>query len=249
MWHFWTSHPPRKKVSLENIKWNDWVVYMERPEKRSICDSKVWISCSSLERFCGSSEAVPRHQSIHVISCPTMQMGGSQHYFWFSEFFAVSDFQQLRLPMRNEPQKDIACYEMDLLCIFSGTISPPQNENHSTNGQRQHFRGKWGNRLFTTSEPLCYFLEKIGQLAQQKCFRDFHIVLHTCIHIVVTWLVNVFLYICPYEPYTVYRCGLFDAFLAGPKNYRTGSVTGIRNPALQPQQKCFRASNSHSSEA
>ena len=53
MWHFWTSHPPRKKVSLENIKWNDWVAYMERPKKRSICDSKVWISRSSLERFCG----------------------------------------------------------------------------------------------------------------------------------------------------------------------------------------------------
>lgn len=220
-----------------------------KAEKRSICDSKVWISRSSLERFCGSSEAVPRHQSIHVISCSTMQMGGSQHYFWFSEFFAVSDFQQLRLPMRNEPQKDIACYEMDLLCIFPKRfphhrmriIPPTVSDNTSAESGV--------NRLFTTSEPLCYFLEKIGQLAQQKCFRDFHIVLHTCIHIVVTWLVNVFLYICPYEPYTVYRCGLFDAFLAGPKNYRTGSVTGIRNPALQPQQKCFRASNSHSSEA
>lgn len=146
---------------------------MERSEKHSICDSKVWISRSSLERFCGSSEAVPRHQSIHVISCSTMQMGGSQHYFWFSEFFAVSDFQQLRLPMRNEPQKDIACYEMDLLCIFSETISPPQNENHSTNGQRQHFRGKWGKSTFYNERTFMLFFGENWPASPTEVFQGF----------------------------------------------------------------------------
>lgn len=146
---------------------------MERPEKRSICDSKVWISCSSLERFCGSSEAVPRHQSIHVISCSTMQMGGSQHYFWFSEFFAVSDFQQLRLPMRNEPQKDIACYEMDLLCIFPKRfphhrmriIPPTVSDNTSAESGV--------NRLFTTSEPLCYFFGENWPASPTEVFQGF----------------------------------------------------------------------------
>ena len=103
----------------------------------------------------------------------TMQMGGfiedRQQYFWFSEQFAVSDFQQLGLPMGNEAQKDIACYEtlaqMALLFIFSKRfphqrmriIPPTVSDNTSAESGV--------NQPFTTSEPLCYFLEKISQLS------------------------------------------------------------------------------------
>ena len=103
----------------------------------------------------------------------TMQMGGfiedNQKYFWFSEQFTVTEFQQLGLPMRTEAQKDIACYEtlaqMALLFIFSKRfphqrmriILPTLSDNTSAESGVNH--------LFTTSEPLCYFLEKIGQLS------------------------------------------------------------------------------------
>ena len=103
----------------------------------------------------------------------TMQMGGfiedRQQYFLFSEQFAVNDFQQLGLPMRNEAQKDIACYEtlaqMVLLFIFSKRfphqrwkiILPTVSDNTSAESGV--------NQLFTTSEPLRYFLEKIGQIS------------------------------------------------------------------------------------
>ena len=102
----------------------------------------------------------------------TMQMGGfiedRQQYFWFSEQFAVSDFQQLGLPMRNEAQKDIACYEtlaqMSLLFIFSKRfphqrmriILPTVSDNPSAESGV--------NQLFTTSEPLCFFWRKLASL-------------------------------------------------------------------------------------
>ena len=103
----------------------------------------------------------------------TMQMGGfvedrGQH-FWFSEQFQVPDFIQLGLPMRTEAQKDIACYEtlaqMALLYVFSKRfphqrmkiILPTVSDNTSAESGV--------NQLFTTSEPLCFFLEKLGQLS------------------------------------------------------------------------------------
>ena len=103
----------------------------------------------------------------------TMQMGGfvedrGQH-FWFSEQFQVPDFIQLGLPMRTEAQKDIACYEtlaqMALLYVFSKRfphqrmkiILPTVSDNTSAESGV--------NQLFTTSERLCFFLEKLGQLS------------------------------------------------------------------------------------
>ena len=101
-----------------------------------------------------------------------MQMGGFiQHdnqYLWFSEKFLISDFRDLSLPMRSDAQKDIACYEtlaqMALLFIFSKwfphqrmkIILPTVSDNTSAESGV--------NKLFTTSESLCYFLEKLGQL-------------------------------------------------------------------------------------
>ena len=87
---------------------------------------------------------------------------------WFSERFLVSEFQALGLPMRAEAQKDIACYEtlaqMALLFVFSKwfphqrmkIILPTVSDNTSAESGV--------NKLFTTREPLCYFLEKLGQL-------------------------------------------------------------------------------------
>ena len=71
--------------------------------------------------------------------------------------------------MRLEARKDIACYEtlaqMALLHIFAfqyphqrlRVILPTVSENTSAEAGV--------NQLFTTSEPLCFFVEKIGQLS------------------------------------------------------------------------------------
>ena len=71
--------------------------------------------------------------------------------------------------MRSEAQKDIARYEtlaqIVLLYIFSKRfphqrmkiILPTVSDNTSAESGV--------NQLFTTSEPLCFFLEKLGQLS------------------------------------------------------------------------------------
>jgi hypothetical protein len=103
----------------------------------------------------------------------TFQIGGfielDDSRLWFSERFTVADITALGLPMRLEAQKDIACYEtlaqMALLHIFAfqyphqrlRVILPTVSDNTSAEAGV--------NQLFTTSEPLCFFLEKIGQLS------------------------------------------------------------------------------------
>jgi len=103
----------------------------------------------------------------------TFQIGGfielDDMRLWFSERFTVADITALGLPMRLEAQKDIACYEtlaqMALLHIFAfqyphqrlRVILPTVSDNTSAEAGV--------NQLFTTSEPLCFFLEKIGQLS------------------------------------------------------------------------------------
>lgn len=71
--------------------------------------------------------------------------------------------------MRNEAQKDIACYEtltqMALLFIFSKRF-PHQRRKIILPTVSDNTSAESGvNQLFTTSEPLRYFLEKIGQLS------------------------------------------------------------------------------------
>jgi hypothetical protein len=62
---------------------------------------------------------------------------------------------------------------MDLLCIFSETISPPQNENHSTNGQRQHFRGKWGKSTFYNERTFMLFFGENWPASPTEVFQGF----------------------------------------------------------------------------
>ena len=101
----------------------------------------------------------------------TFQIGGfielDESRLWFSERFSVAEVTALGLPMRLEAQKDIACYEtlaqMALLHTFAfqyphqrlRVILPTVSDSTSAEAGF--------NQLFTTSEPLCFFLEKIGQ--------------------------------------------------------------------------------------
>ena len=71
--------------------------------------------------------------------------------------------------MRLEAQKDIACYEtlaqMALLHTFAFQY-PHQRLRVTLPTVSDNTSAEAGvNQLFTTSEPLCFFLEKIGQLS------------------------------------------------------------------------------------
>jgi hypothetical protein len=103
----------------------------------------------------------------------TFQIGGfialDEHKFWFSEQFTVTEVIELGLPMRSEAQKDIACYEtlaqMALLYTFASQY-PHQRLRVTLPTVSDNTSAEAGvNQLFTTSEPLCFFLEKIGQLS------------------------------------------------------------------------------------
>ena len=89
--------------------------------------------------------------------------------FWFSERFSVAEVTALGLPMRLEAQivkKDIACYETlgpdGLIAYICIPISSPTTSSDSA----YNISAEAGvNQLFTTSESLRFFLEKIGQLS------------------------------------------------------------------------------------
>ena len=98
----------------------------------------------------------------------TFQIGGfielDESRLWFSERFSVAGVTALGLPTRLEAQKDIACYEtlaqMALLQYPHRrlrVILPTVSDNTSAEAGV--------NQLFTTSEQLRFFLEKIGQLS------------------------------------------------------------------------------------
>ena len=146
---------------------------LSKASQRCLHLLREWISAMSPMRSMFPKPIWPGLSAADACAqADNMQMGGFIQYehqcLWFSERFLVSDFRDLGLPMRSEAQKDIACYEtlaqMALLFVFSKwfphqrmkIILPTVSDNTSAESGV--------NKLFTTSEPLCYFLEKHGQL-------------------------------------------------------------------------------------
>ena len=174
------------KADLERIRLSERRIWLRirnpNSSKRSL--SKSSVRCLQLLRtwtlnLCPTRSMYPKpiwpgfSAADACATGSTFQIGGfielEDSRLWFSERFTVADITALGLPMRLEAQKDIACYEtlaqMALLHIFAfqyphqrlRVILPTVSDNTSAEAGV--------NQLFTTSEPLCFFLEKIGQLS------------------------------------------------------------------------------------
>ena len=106
----------------------------------------------------------------------TFQIGGllatDSTIYWFAEKWNVSEIKQLDIPVRPDAQKDIACYEtlaqgfLVLLCLaFCPRICVPLHfQNLSDNVAAEAA----GNKLFTTTAPLCFFVEQLASILMSE---------------------------------------------------------------------------------
>ena len=88
--------------------------------------------------------------------------------FWFSEGWTVLDLKPFDVPVRPDAQRDIACYEtlaqgfLILLCLaVCPTVCVPLHfQSLSDNVAAEASI----NKLFTTSTPLCHFVEHLAYI-------------------------------------------------------------------------------------
>ena len=99
----------------------------------------------------------------------SFQVGGliesNSTVFWFAERWNVVDVKPFDIPVRPDARRDIACYEtmagfLVLLClaVCPPTCVPLHFQSLSDNVAAEAS----GNKLFTTSAPLCYSLEHLA---------------------------------------------------------------------------------------
>ena len=99
-----------------------------------------------------------------------IEAGTSIH--WFAEKWSVADITKFDIAVRSDAQKDIACYEtlaqgfLILLCLAlcPNVCVPLHFHSLSDNAAAEAA----GNKLFTTTAPLCFFVE---QLASIQCLN------------------------------------------------------------------------------
>ena len=92
--------------------------------------------------------------------------------YWFAEKWNVSDIKRLDIPVRPDAQKDIACYEtfaqgfLVLLClaICPKICVPLHFQSLSDNVAAEAA----GNKLFTTTAPLCFFVEQLASILMSE---------------------------------------------------------------------------------
>ena len=102
----------------------------------------------------------------------SFQVGGliesESTVFWFAEKWTVLDVKSFDVPIRPDAQRDIACYEtlaqgfLVLLClaICTTTCVPLHFQSLSDDVAAEAS----GNKLFTTSAPLCYVVELLASI-------------------------------------------------------------------------------------
>ena len=100
----------------------------------------------------------------------TCQVGGFLRFpdgttHWFSQQWSYKDFQSLQIPVKENMQKDISCYEtlaqMCLLHMFC-KIAPANRVPLILKTVSDNTGAEAGsNKLFTTKVPLCLFLERL----------------------------------------------------------------------------------------
>ena len=114
--------------------------------------------------ICASADAPAQGDSF--------QVGGliesESTIFWSAEKWTVLDVKSFDIPVRPDAQRDTACYEtlaqgfLVLLClaICPTTCVPLHSQSLSDNVAAEAS----GNKLFTTSAPLCYFVEHLASI-------------------------------------------------------------------------------------
>ncbi|CAE7672965.1 unnamed protein product [Symbiodinium sp. CCMP2592] len=86
---------------------------------------------------------------------------------WFREEFTYEEFRELQIPVQQDMQLDIACYEalaQGALIIASSALIPCSRIKLRTVSDNSGAEAGV-NASFTTSRPLAYFLERISLLA------------------------------------------------------------------------------------
>ncbi|CAE7626731.1 unnamed protein product [Symbiodinium necroappetens] len=100
-----------------------------------------------------------------------IEISGSQPVFWFSERYRLSDFKYLDLPLHQDAQRDISCWEtlaqaqVGLMLLFShlcpgGRIRltlPSFSDNTGAEAVCA--------KLLTTKSPLCFFAQLVAMVS------------------------------------------------------------------------------------
>ena len=123
----------------------------------------------------------PLQVSIHASADASaqgdsFQVGGliesGSTVFWFAERWKVLDVKSLDIPVRPDAQRDIACYEtlaqgfLALLCsAICPTICVPLHFQSLSDNVAAEASG---NKFFTTSAPLCYFVEHLASILSSE---------------------------------------------------------------------------------
>ena len=91
---------------------------------------------------------------------------------WFSESFSPADFIAKKIPMNQDAQRDITCYEtLAQLAILklAGSVYPSCRFPIRIASLSDNTGAEAGsNCLFSTKQPMCFFLEKICILSSSS---------------------------------------------------------------------------------
>ena len=113
-------------------------------------------------------------------SGPMCQIGGylkspSGRFTWFSQRWSPKDFSSLGITVSEDMQRDISCYEAlaQLALLFvASRMWPSRRFNVRISSWSDNSGAESGvNKLFTTSYPLCVFLERLSLLSA-TCFAE-----------------------------------------------------------------------------
>ena len=96
-------------------------------------------------------------------------------YIWFPQRWSPKDFSSLGISVSQDMQRDVSCYEAlaQLALLFAASrMWPSRRFNIRISSWSDNSGAESGvNKLFTTSYPLCIFLERLGLLSA-ICFAE-----------------------------------------------------------------------------
>ena len=174
--------PVQTLQEVEAVRLTDrrlWLRIVNPSSKLSVHSRRVlklwlrWLTISTPLRTMRPSFQAPIQAAADASAQGDLfQVGGfvaSKHrIFWFAEQWHVHEVKKFDIPVRPDAQRDIACYEtlaqafLVLLCVAlcPHACVPLHFKSLSDNAATEAS----GNKLFTTSAPLCYFVEHLAHV-------------------------------------------------------------------------------------
>ncbi|CAE7250897.1 unnamed protein product [Symbiodinium sp. CCMP2592] len=155
------KHPKRKlsECSRKFMEfWESWC--MRSPLEQCLHLPPRSIACTLAADACAQGSSIGIGGFLRVEGSPVL---------WFSERFEKSDFDDLNIPLDNNTQKNIGCWELlaqiALALLFAETCPGGrcrlQLRTFCDNASAQAS----ANRLMTTSSPLCFFAQQLAFVA------------------------------------------------------------------------------------